>query len=129
MFPPQSHADLPALIVTVVVLFGSWVWELKRWIERRQKNVADRYNREIVLLMNRAQVSTTMAELERIRMELLPILTEAVRDLDEDRMSEESFQTFRVVWQIAVDSIRERRAAIIAEPGAWPVEGTERVAA
>jgi hypothetical protein len=43
---------------------------------------------------------------------LLPILTDAVGALDEDRISEESFQSFRVVWQISLDLIRERRHAL-----------------
>jgi hypothetical protein len=53
-----------------------------------------------------------MAELDSYRAQLLAMLTEAVEDLDRDRMSQDSFQSFRVVWQIALDVIRERRSAI-----------------
>ena len=42
----------------------------------------------------------------------MKLLTEAVNSLDKDRISEESFQSFRVVWQIAADMVHERREAL-----------------
>jgi TRAP transporter TAXI family solute receptor len=108
----QEHADFVALIVTVIVLLGSWVWEAKGWIERRQKNQADLFSHDVIRLMNEAQTTRDVAKLDSIRHELLPILTDAVGALDEDRISEESFQSFRVVWQISLDLIRERRHAL-----------------
>lgn len=112
----NAHADFFALILTVIVLLGSWIWEVKRWIERRQKNRADEYNHEVVLLINRVQSTGDWGQLEQIRLQLLDALTEVVRALDEDRISEESFQSFRVVWQIALDMIRERRTLLGLEP-------------
>ncbi len=108
----QANADSLALLLTIVLLIGSWTWELKRWFERGQKNHGDEYNHQVVLLMNRAQVSRTFDELEKIRRELLEILNQAVEDLDKDRISEESFQSFRVVWQIASEILRERKATL-----------------
>lgn len=108
----QQNADYLGLLVTLVVLAGSWLWELKRWIERKQKNYADQYSQRAVGLMNQVKACTTVAELDDYRAQLLAMLTEAVQDLDRDRMSQESFQSFRVVWQIALDVIRERRSAI-----------------
>jgi hypothetical protein len=48
---------------------------------------------------------------------LLAILTKAVYDLDGDKLSEESFQSFRAVLQIALDVTKERHA-LIAHTGA-----------
>ena len=39
---------------------------------------------------------------------------EAVRDLDADKLSEESFDSFRSILQIAVDVARDRRGALAA---------------
>jgi hypothetical protein len=108
----QENADYLGLILTLMLLAGSWLWELKRWIERKQKNYADQYSRRALGLMNQVKTCSTMAELDSYRAQLLAMLTEAVEDLDRDRMSQDSFQSFRVVWQIALDVIRERRSAI-----------------
>jgi TRAP transporter TAXI family solute receptor len=108
----QANADLLALLLTIVLLIGSWTWELKRWLERGQKNKGDEYNHQVVVLLNRAQATNTFAELEQIRQDQLEILNRAVDDLDRDQISEESFQSFRVVWQIASDMIRERKATL-----------------
>lgn len=113
----QSNADFVALILSSTLLFGSWLWELKRWLLRKQKNHADAYNRHIIELLNRAQASTSQSDLAVIRTELTRILTVSVQDLDDDRISEESFQSLRVLWQIAIDTVRERDAAIQAHPG------------
>jgi len=62
--------------------------------------------------MERAQLCENISELNRIRAELLGILTEAIRDLGEDRLSEESFHSVQAVWKITVDALRERRAGL-----------------
>ncbi len=104
----QENADFVALILTVALLAGSWVWELKRWIERSQKNRADDYIHGVVELLNRAQLCGKPAALEDLRHRLYGLLTEAVSALDQDQLSEDSFQSFRGVWQIARDVIQER---------------------
>ena len=108
----QSNADFVALIVSMVVLCGSWLWELKRWLERKQKNRADAYNHEIIALLTRTQETDTAEDLDQIRQELTKILIASVNDLDEDRISDESFQSIRVLWQIAVDAVKERASTV-----------------
>jgi uncharacterized protein len=107
----QSHADYLGLIVTLVVLGGSWLWELKRLIERRQKNQADEFSAKVVVLMNEARACADLNLLAGIEESLLDLLTSAVRDLDDDKLSEDSFQTFRAVLQIALDVVKRRRLA------------------
>ena len=41
-----AHADYVGLILTVALMFGSWIWELRLWIERRQKDTADEYSNQ-----------------------------------------------------------------------------------
>lgn len=107
----EEYADFVALVLTVVLLLGSWAWELRRLFSRGQKNVADHYNHEVVTLITRAEATSDPQTVEEIRLRLFKMLTEVVCALDEDRISEESFQSFRVVWQIAIDLLRERRSA------------------
>jgi TRAP transporter TAXI family solute receptor len=105
----QEHADFLALIVSLVVLAGTWLWELKRWVERKQKNQADHFTNRAIALMNQAR--TGESGREQTRQQLLDLLTEAVHALDVDKISEESFQSFRSVLQIALEVTRDLEPA------------------
>ena len=78
-------------------------------MERQQKNKADEYSNRVIALMNSAQATDSPDVLDQIRRELLSVLTAAVHDLDTDKVSEESFQSFRAILQIALEVARERR--------------------
>ncbi|MFQ3679311.1 MAG: TAXI family TRAP transporter solute-binding subunit [Pseudanabaenaceae cyanobacterium] len=108
----QEYADYVALIMTVAALLWSWAIEVKNWLERRQKNNADAYSQQVIQVIHACRTATNLKLLEEQRILLLDILTKAVQDLDRDDISEESFQSFRVVWQIALDVVRERQVAL-----------------
>jgi TRAP transporter TAXI family solute receptor len=108
-----AHADYVGLFITVGLMVGSWLWELKRWMERQQKNAADLYSNRAMALTTAAQDAHSASELDVISRELLVILSEAVRDLDKDKMSEESFNSFRAILQIGMEVTRDRRAALL----------------
>jgi len=108
----QANADYVGLLLTVVLMAASWIWELKRWMQRQQKSNADEYSSRVVALMNSAQKVNSLASLEDIWRELLAIFSEAVHDLDADKLSEESFDSFRSILQIAMDATRDRRALL-----------------
>jgi hypothetical protein len=113
----EEYADFVALSLTVLLLLGSWMWELRRWVVQGQKDRADDYTHEVILLITRIQQTTGAADREPIRNELLKLLNDVVWALDQERISEDSFQTFRVVWQIAFDLLREQdRASDAARP-------------
>ncbi|HAN46064.1 MAG TPA: TRAP transporter substrate-binding protein [Cyanobacteria bacterium UBA8156] len=112
----QEYADYVALIMTVMALLWSWAVEFKNWLEQRQKNHADAYSQQAIDVIQACRTATDLKLLEAQRLLLLDILTKAVQDLDRDDISEESFQSFRVVWQIALDVVRERRVALLQSP-------------
>ncbi|NJK59129.1 MAG: TAXI family TRAP transporter solute-binding subunit [Oscillatoriales cyanobacterium SM2_1_8] len=109
----QENADYVALIMTVVLMLWSWGTEVKNWFEQRQKNNADAYSQQAIEVIHACRAATDLKLLESQRLLLLDILTKAVQDLDRDDISEESFQSFRVVWQIALDVVRERRVVLL----------------
>jgi uncharacterized protein len=104
-----AHADYVGLILTVGIMMGSWIWQLKQWMQRKQKNAGDYYSNRVMALIPVAQHADSVTELENIWNELLTILAEAVRDLDKDKLSEESFHSFRSILQIAMEVTRDRR--------------------
>jgi TRAP transporter TAXI family solute receptor len=110
-----AHADYVGLMLTVVLMVSSWIWELKQWMLRQQKNTADQYSNRAVALMSSAQGAASQAVLDEVWRALLTVLMEAVHDLDNDKLSEDSFHSFRSIWQIALDVTRERRAILASE--------------
>lgn len=107
-----AHADVVGLVLTIVLMVGSWIWELKAWMERQQKNNADKYSKRAMLLMTAAQTATSAQMLDEIRGELLALLTGAVQDLEEDKLSEDSFHSFRSILQVALEVTRESRSLL-----------------
>ena len=116
-----AHADYVGLILTVGLMAGSWIWELKRWMQRQQKNQADQYSKRVVALIGGVQEINSLPPLEETWRELLKILTEAVHDLDADKLSEESFNSFRVILQIGMEVTKERRALLMSATSATSV--------
>jgi uncharacterized protein len=111
-----AHADYVGLILTVGLMAGSWIWELKRWMQRQQKNQADIYSKRVVALIRAVQMTNSLSPLDEAWHELLMILSEAVHDLDADKLSEESFNSFRAILQIGMEVTKERRAQLLASP-------------
>lgn len=87
---------------------SSWIWELRAWLERKQKNIAGDYSNRVVALVNAASNTESRETLEQIRGELIDILAAAVGDLDSDRLSEEAFHSFRTILQIGMEVVRDR---------------------
>jgi hypothetical protein len=107
-----AHADYVGLILTVLLMAGSWIWELKRWMQRQQKSNADQYSNRVVALIGEVGEIGSLAALDETWRELLKILTEAVHDLDADKLSEDSFNSFRAILQIGMEVTKERRALL-----------------
>src|SRR6201996_9631181 len=117
-----AHADYVGLIMTVGLMAGSWIWELKRWMQKQQKDQADIYSKRVVMLISEVQKTNSVSQLDEAWRELLKILAEAVHDLDDDKLSEESFNSFRAILQIGMEVTKERRALLLASSMAVPQE-------
>jgi uncharacterized protein len=108
-----EHSNFVGLMLTLCVITLSWLRELKRRMEKRRKDEGIRYTEEVIQLMKIGQRSNSIITLEAVRSQLVIVLTEAVQSLDLEKISESSFQSFRTVWQIALDLLREREAALL----------------
>lgn len=108
----QAHADFVGLILTIGLMVASWLWELNRWMQKQQKNAADEYCNQVVVLIDAAQDVNSIEPLDAILRDMLKILAAAVHDLDEGKISEESFHAFRAILQIGMDVTRDRRVIL-----------------
>lgn len=107
----MAHADYVGLMVTVILLIASWIWELRGWLERRQKNNADEYSNQVMALLDKAQSPDSGVTPPEVRAQLLKVLTAAVQDLDADKLSEESFHSFRGILEIVLQVTQESEQA------------------
>jgi uncharacterized protein len=120
-----AHADYVGLFITVGLMAGSWLWELKRWMQRKQKSKADQYSNRVVALISSVREVHSLQPLDEAWRELLKILTEAVHDLDADKLSEESFNSFRIILQIGMEVTKERRSILMSASAAtWTASAT-----
>ncbi|MGF1494615.1 MAG: TAXI family TRAP transporter solute-binding subunit [Microcoleaceae cyanobacterium] len=104
----ERYAEPIGLIISASVLVFSGLWQLKLWLQSQQKNRADLYNLEILNLIDQVQDAHSAEALQKVRDKLLTIFKEVIQDLDRDRISAESFQSFTFTWQAAIASIRHR---------------------
>lgn len=70
------------------------------------------YNLEILRLIDQVESTEDLEELAQLRHHLFEILERVVVDLDEDRISAESFQSFTFPWDVAIAAIRHRETLI-----------------
>ncbi len=103
----QQNADYLALILTVALLLSSWLWQLKSWMQRRNKNEADQYIESAINLMN-----DSLGAVEFRQQLLDETFNTAAKALIQERISQESFRTFNEAYKTTRESIeRERQLA------------------
>ncbi|NJL47764.1 MAG: TAXI family TRAP transporter solute-binding subunit [Leptolyngbyaceae cyanobacterium SM2_5_2] len=103
-----EYAEPIGLLLSISVLGISSLWQARLWLTQKQKNRADTYNLEILDLIDRIDKTQSMPELVALRQELFDILKRVVVDLDVDRITTESFESFTFPWEIAINSIHHQ---------------------
>ncbi|MGD1856076.1 MAG: TAXI family TRAP transporter solute-binding subunit [Leptolyngbyaceae cyanobacterium] len=103
-----TYAEPIGLLLSVSILFCSSLWQGRQWLIRNQKDRADRYNLEILDLIEKIEQAENTEELQNLRQQLLDILKKVVVDLDIDKISPESFQSFTFPWEVANTAIRHQ---------------------
>jgi hypothetical protein len=76
----KANADYIGLLLSVVVMLGSWIWQLKSWMTRQQKNAGDAYTSRVIQTMMDAQSAESPTALDALKTDLLATLTSAVSD-------------------------------------------------
>jgi TRAP transporter TAXI family solute receptor len=100
----QEYADYLAFLLTVALLMGSWVWELKAWIERGKKEVADDY---VTLALE--AMKDDGGDLDEKQKQLDHTFGQAADALIGERISQESFRTFNEAYKTAREAIERRK--------------------
>jgi TRAP transporter TAXI family solute receptor len=112
-----EYAEPIGLLFSVGVLAISGLWQFRMWWLGKQKNRADTYNLEILDLIDQIHHTKSLKELNALRQELFDILKRVVTDLDIDRITSESFESFTFPWEIAINTIRHQEFMIRNQGG------------
>ncbi|GAB4470839.1 MAG: hypothetical protein OHK0037_29810 [Elainellaceae cyanobacterium] len=103
-----EYAEVMGFLLSFAVLLASSLWQFRRWLDERQKNRADMYNLKVLALLEQVEQAETLEELEKLRQTLFEMFHKVVTDLDTDRISQASFQSFTFPWDVALSTIRHR---------------------
>jgi TRAP transporter TAXI family solute receptor len=108
-----AYAESLGLLLSIGALLTSSFWQLRSRVLMRQKNRADRYNIKILELIAQVETAQSLEQLEQIRQQLFEIFSNVVVDLDTDRITPESFQSFIFPCEVAISAIRHREIKLL----------------
>jgi len=104
----QQNAEPIGVIMSVIaVMLSGLLWVKRRW-EERQKGRIDVYNLDLLDITEAARAANTPQELDTSRNNLFDMLTQVVRDLDDDKIDGEGFHFFAFTWEAACAVISEK---------------------
>lgn len=104
----QQNAEPIGVIISVIaVMLSGLLWLKRRW-EERQKGRIDVYNLDLLDITEAARAANTPTELDACRNNLFDMLTQVVRDLDDDKIDGEGFHFFAFTWEAACAVISEK---------------------
>jgi HAMP domain-containing protein len=108
-----EYAEPIGLLISVSVLLASSLWQFRLWLKGRQKNRADVYNIELLDLIEQINQTQDLTQIELLRRQLFRMLKEVIADLDEDRISADSFESFTFPWEMAMNSLRHQEELLL----------------
>jgi len=108
----QENAEPIALVITIFAMVGSALLALRKSIGSSAKNRADVYNDRLLEIASRARGTKSRKKLVQLKDELTEVLEIVVHELDTDKVTEESFQSFAFLWKSTRDMITERQQDI-----------------
>ncbi|MBW4516959.1 MAG: TAXI family TRAP transporter solute-binding subunit [Timaviella obliquedivisa GSE-PSE-MK23-08B] len=109
----MANSEFLGLVTSVSAICVSALWQLRSWLLNNQKDRADMYNLEILELVEQVHSVNDLEQLQSVRHKLFEILRKVVVDLDQDRISPESFQSFTFPWEVAISTVRHREIVLI----------------
>lgn len=120
-----EYAEPIGLLISVSVLLASGLWQFRLWLKGRQKNRADFYNIELLDLIEQINQTADLEQIADLRRQLFTMLKEVVSDLDNDRISADSFESFTFPWEIAMNTLRHQED-LLTGPQAAAIAPLER---
>ncbi|MEG3938155.1 MULTISPECIES: TAXI family TRAP transporter solute-binding subunit [unclassified Microcoleus] len=103
-----ANSDAIGLFLSLGTLLASWLWQLRSRFLQKPKNRADKFNLDILSLIQQIRLAKTVNEIDLLQEQLFDIFKQVILDLDEDRIDSDSFQSFTFTWETAMRIASER---------------------
>lgn len=97
-----ANSDLLGLSFSLLTLSISWLLQLRSRFLQKQKNQADKFNLDILNLIQKIRQTKNLEEIDLLQEELFDIFKQIIVDLDEDRIDSDSFHSFTFTWETAM---------------------------
>ncbi|MBR8832234.1 MAG: hypothetical protein N5P05_003486 [Chroococcopsis gigantea SAG 12.99] len=109
------YSDFLALLLSIVTLIASRIWQLNNRWKAKQKNRADFYNLEVLELIKESINTDNIEKMEEVKTKLFSMFEQILLDLDNDRITSQSFQSFSFTWQVALSTLRHREMILLLQ--------------
>jgi TRAP transporter TAXI family solute receptor len=108
----QQNARLASAVLYTVVIVFSGLFALRgQWQRARRLRMGD-FNHRLLEIADQARRQTSRQPLIDIKYQLVDILTEVIRELDSNRVSQAEFEHFSFTWQSVDALVRDQLAAV-----------------
>jgi hypothetical protein len=112
----QQNARMASAILYTLVIFGSGLIALRtHWLRARRVRMGD-FNKQLMEIAESARGNEDYGSLIRAKHRLMDILGQVVKDLDQDKVSQDEFEHFSFTWQ-AVDALVRDQLIVLNMPG------------
>jgi TRAP transporter TAXI family solute receptor len=109
----EQYAEVMGFLLSVSLLLASTLWNLRSRFNMHRKNRVDAYNLQLLELIEQIDGIEDLEQLKSIQHQLSDLFRTVITDLDEDRISPQTFQAFSIPWEVAISSIRHRETVLM----------------
>ena len=104
----EANADFVSLLMSTLLLMGSWLWAGRTFVSRRMQKRADNHNRVLVEVLRAIDDAPDLDGVIVQKRRLLKILEDVLDDVETEAITPAHFQGFALGWEAAHDALRDR---------------------
>jgi TRAP transporter TAXI family solute receptor len=116
----QNAKMVSALLYGVVILFSGGLALRARWQNARRVRMGD-FNKRLLGIAQQARATVDVGSLQELKSQLMNMLGEVVKGLDQEKVNQSEFEHFSFTWQ-AVDALVRDQMNL---PTSWQESGAD----
>ena len=112
----EKNADYVSLLMSTVLLLGSWAWAGRTFVARRMQKRADHHHHVLLDILRTIDTAADAATLAEQKVRLIRILEEVLDDVETEAISPAHFQGFALGWEAAHRTLADRERSLPSPP-------------